>query len=203
MSFYKNGELILEGQAQDVINQQYDGSPSVNVGWDDIQAPSFTGTSNTVPTPTNYVIGGVSFRVEGWNIGDYRDFVVQTTHSMKLNSVMDRHIHYLTPTNGTGAKVKFQIDVVAAGVNGVFAAVAGSPFTKEWTLAGDYRQRHAIQELVEIPAANPTVSTLYYIKIKRVAATAPAYDAQNIYILFNDGHVQIDQDRGSREEYVK
>ena len=53
-----------------------------------------------------------------------------------------------------------------------------------------------------VPSSNTTVSTLYLIRLTRIAASADEYTG-DVIVLFADGHFQQDQERGSRGEYVK
>ena len=89
---------------------------------------------------------------------------------MKLSTVLDNHIHYITPTDGTGDRFQFQLDVIAAAIEGTWAVPTGSPFTSEETMAGDYSNSHRLLELADIPAVNTTVSTIFKCRLERIAA---------------------------------
>ena len=65
-------------------------------------------TSNA-PTERLYAGGigsGVTFPFLGFALNNYVYFDIQSSRSMKLSSVMDSHIHYTTPSDGTGKKFK-------------------------------------------------------------------------------------------------
>lgn len=147
------------------------------------------------------VVGGVTFPSLGFDVGEYVYIIVQTPHSMKLNTILNQHIHFSTPTDGTGDKFKFQLDVIVAGVNGAWSVPTGSPFTAETTMAEDLTGKHSILDLADIPASNNTVSTLYKMKLTRIAASADEYSGR-VYVEFNDGHFEMD-DLGSKDEYIK
>ena len=152
----------------------------------------------------NHGIGaGVTFPVLGFAVNDYLYFDLQTSHSMKLNTVLDCHIHFMTPTDGSATpdRFQFQLDVIAAGINGNWAVPAGSPFTAEHIIAADYTNLHKLHELGDIPSANTTVSSIYSCKLTRIAATINEYGAE-VYVKFIDSHYQKDT-MGSRQEAVK
>ena len=110
--------------------------------------------ASSAPTWTTYnfgIGGGVAFAVLGFTVGDYLDFYIQTSHSMELNSVLDNHIHWTVPTAVKANRFKFQLDVIAAGVNVAFAAPAGSPYSAEHILSGGEVGVHNLLELAAIP----------------------------------------------------
>jgi len=160
--------------------------------------------ASNAPTERLYnhgIGGGVTFPVLGFAVGDYFYFDLQTSHSMKLSTILDNHFHYMTPTDGTGDRFKFQLDLIAAPIDGNWAVPTGSPFTTEVTMAADLSNSHKIEEIADIPAVNTTVSTLYKCKFTRIAASADEY-AGEVYIEFNDSHYQKNT-MGSRVEDSK
>jgi hypothetical protein len=160
-------------------------------------------TSNA-PTERLYDHGiseGVTFPALGFALNNYIYFDVQSRHAMKLSSILDHHIHYTTPTDGTGKKFKFQLDVIAAPAMGNWAVPTGSPFSTEVTMAADYSNAHRLSEIADIPAVNTTVSTLYKCKLTRIAASEEEY-AGEVYLEFTDCHYPKDS-VGSRNEGSK
>jgi len=145
--------------------------------------------------------GGVTFPVLGFAVDEYIYFDVQTHHAMKLSTVLDNHIHYTTPTDGTGDRFQFQLDVIAAAINVAWAVPTGSPFTKETTMSGDYSTLHKLTDIADIPAANTTVSTLYKCVLTRIAATQDEY-AGEVYLEFTDCHYEKNT-MGSATETAK
>ena len=146
--------------------------------------------------------GGVTFPVLGFTVGDYIYFDIQTSHSMKLNTILDNHIHYVLPnTTNIGDKFQFQLDVIAAGINTQWALPVGSPFSSEHTIAANDNTYHRLLEIADIPASNDTVSTIYKCKLSRIAATANEYGSE-VYMEFTDCHYQKDT-MGSRQEGSK
>lgn len=149
------------------------------------------------------IVGGVTFPVLGFAVGEYVYFDLQTQHSMKLNTILDNHIHYMTPTDGSGTpdRFQFQLDVIVAPIGGSWAVPTGSPFTSEHTISDDYTNSHELMEIADIPASNSTVSTIYKCKLTRIAASQDEYSGE-VYLEFTDSHFQKDT-LGSRLEGSK
>ena len=147
------------------------------------------------------IVGGVTFPVLGFALNEYFYFDLQTSHSMKLSTILDNHFHYMTPTDGTGDRFKFQLDVIVAPINGTWSAPTGTPFTTEVTMSADLSNSHKIQDIADIPASNTTVSTIYKCKFTRIAASQDEY-AGEVYIEFTDSHYQKNT-MGSRQESAK
>ncbi|MBL0716104.1 MAG: hypothetical protein JJV98_20660 [Desulfosarcina sp.] len=174
--------------------------------FDDLQV----GISNVKMPPANSptwryydhgIAAGVTFPVLGFALNHHFYFAVQSSHSMKLSSVLDNHFHYTTPTDGTGDKFKFQLDVIAAPIGGSWAVASGSPFTVEVSMDADLSNQHRMQDIADIPGINTTVSTLYKCEFTRIAASADEY-AGEVYIEFSDCHYEANT-LGSRTEGVK
>lgn len=179
---------------------------SAVVVYDDLLTSAFSlRNGDTAPSARTYAFGiggGVAFPVLGFKVDDYVFFQVQTSHSMKLNTPLDLHFHYILPnTTNIGNKIKFRADVVAAPVNGTMAIPAGSPYSLEFAVAADDNTKPRIAELADIAAVNTTVSTIYYIKLTRVAASANDY-AGEVYVITADCHYQKDT-LGSLQEGSK
>ncbi len=177
-----------------------------NYDWDDMQVSLSTAKLPAANSPTwrqhDYGIsGGVEFDVLGFGIGDSITFKAQTSHAMKILSELCLHVHGTIPSDSVGDKIKWQVDIIAAGVFDTWAAVAGSPFTAEFTLTGEQADRHNIFEVACVPAVNTTVSSIYQFKLTRVSASSDDY-GNEVYLDFADSHVLIDSN-GSRQEFVK
>lgn len=174
--------------------------------WDDLQV----GISNiripvsNAPTERLYnggIAGGVTFPFLGFAVGEYLYFDMQSPHSMLIQSILDSHIHYTTPTDGTGNRFQFQLDVIACPVSGTWAAPTGSPFTSERLMDSDDSTSQMYFDIATIPAVNTGVSTLYKCKLTRIAATQDEY-AGEVYVSFLDSHYKVDS-LGSRQEFTK
>lgn len=195
------GDLVVTG---DTTSNKYTlSSPrfdDLQVGVSDAKRPS----ANAPTWRTfNYGIGGgIAFFALGFAIGDYFEFKIQTTHSAKLSTILDNHIHWTVPSDSVGDKIKFQLDVIHANVTEDFAVTAGSPFSVETTLDGTESGKHNLLDVAEIPAVNTDISTIYACRLTRVAASASDY-ANEVYIDFNDSHIQKDTPGGSTSEMVK
>ena len=160
-------------------------------------------TSNA-PSWTTYDFGigsGIAFAVLGFGVGEYLDLYVQTTHTVELNTAIENHVHWTIPSDDTGKKIKFQIDVVAAAIGADFAVPAGSPYSNEHTLTGVEAGRHNYFEIGRIAAFNSTVSAIAIVRLSRIAASSAEYGS-DVYVLFNDCHV-IQDTLGSITETSK
>jgi len=175
--------------------------------WDDLQVAisNVKLPASNAPDYELYAFGigsGVEFPCLAFDVGEYIYFDIQTSHSMKLNTTLGFHIHFVLPnTTDIGDKAQFQLDVIAAGVNGSFAVPTGSPYTAEHTVAADDNTKHRLLDIADIAAVNTTVSSIYKCKLTRIAASTDEY-AGDVYVNFLDCHYQKDQ-MGSRTEYVK
>jgi hypothetical protein len=144
--------------------------------------------------------GGVLFPVLGFDVGDLFYFYIQTTHATKLSTTLDYHVHWSVPNNNAG-RFRFRLDVIGAPVMGTFATLASSPFTAEKILSGADSGVHNLFDIADLNAINTTVSTVFICKLERIAATTAEY-ASEVYVFFNDCHVQQDS-AGSVSEIIK
>ena len=202
----------IGGGIENYTGVEPDGTLTFNgdaIVWDDMQVAisSIKLPASNAPAERLYAFGiggGVEFPVLGFDLNEYIYFDIQTSHSMILNSVLDNHIHYSLPnTTDVGDSFRFQLDVIAAGIDGTWAVPTGSPFTHETLVAADDDIKHRLTENADIPASNTTVSSVYKCKLTRIAVAAPATEyGSEVYITFIDSHYQKDM-VGSREESSK
>jgi hypothetical protein len=137
--------------------------------------------------------GGITFPFLGFALNNYLYFDIQTSHSMKLSTILDSHIHFTLPnTTNIGDKFKFQLDVIAAPIDGAWAVPTGSPFSGEYTIVATDNVKHRVKDIADIPAVNTTPSTIYKCKLTRIAASANEY-ASEVYVTFIDSHYQKDR----------
>jgi hypothetical protein len=179
-----------------VYTSQLGYSGATPVVYDDLQTGGDRlfrpgGDDPTWGTSTYGIGGGVAFSALGFALNDYAEYFVQTTHGMKLNTVLDAHVHYTLPSDSASDRIKFQIDVIAAPIGSDYAAPAGTPFSAEVVLDGTEAGKHNLIEVADIPAVNTTVSTIYICRLTRVAASASDY-APVVYVTFVDCHFQKD-----------
>jgi hypothetical protein len=173
----------------------------LQIAINNVKLPPSSSPDNTILYDYG-VGGGVTYPVLGFDIGEYIYFDIQTSHAMKLNSILDVHFHYTLPNTTTiGDNIKFQLDVISASIGGQWAVPTGSPFTKEFSVVANDDTYHRLVDIADIPAINTTVSTVYKCKLSRISASANDYGS-DIYITFIDCHYQKDT-LGSRQEYAK
>lgn len=203
MAEYLNGVEMWGGAVLKTTTLKLQDTATV---WDDMQVNISLGRvpASNAPSWTTYnfgVAGGLAFAVLGFGINEYLDFTIQSSHSMQLNTVMDTHIHYVTPTNDSGKRIKFQLDAVAAAVNTTFAVPTGSPYSAEIVLGAASASTHGLLEIGELAAVNSSVSTIYLCRLTRISASANDYGS-DVYVTYIDCHYEKDS-LGSETEYVK
>ena len=110
-------------------------------------------------------------------------------------------IHWTIPSDSVDDRIKFQLDVIAAGIGEAYAAPVGSPFSAEYTLIANESGYHRLLDIAAVPAVNTTISTVYQCRLTRVAASVDDY-ANEVYVDFDDSHVSINT-MGSRQEDAK
>jgi len=172
------------------------GSSGGPVVWDDLQVALSSAKVPASSAPTWRVHdfgigGGVAFSVLGFAVGDYIDFYIQTSHSQKLNTILEDHLHGTIPTDDSGKKIRWQLDVIAAGIGETWAVTSGSPYTAEMTLTGAEAGKHNYFDIAEIAAANTTVSSVYLCRLTRIAASSDEYGSE-VYLVYNDAHFMKD-----------
>lgn len=175
--------------------------------WNDLQVVISAAKipASNAPTWTTYnfgIDGGLAFNVLGFEIDDYIDIYVQTTHAVALNTEIENHIHWTIPSNDAGKYIKFKIDVIVAAIGEDFTVPFDSPYTSvEYQLNGNEAGKHNLLELGLVAAFNSTVSSIAIIRLTRIAASMNDY-SNPVYVLFNDCHV-IQDTLGSIQENIK
>jgi hypothetical protein len=186
----------MENNRTSNINTREIGPAGGPIVWDDIQV-ALSGAKIPAASPPTWrthdfgIAAGIAFSVLGFAVGDQIDFYIQTSHSQKLNSVLEDHLHGTIPTDDSGKKIQWQLDVIAAGIGEDWAVVAGSPFTNEMTLTGAQAGKHNYFDIAEIPAVNTTVSSVYICRLTRIAASSDEYGSE-VYLIYNDAHYMKD-----------
>lgn len=172
------------------------------VTWDDMQGSLSAAKLPPASAPawTDITLAGFTTKALAFAIGDYIDIFVQTSHSAKLNQTIENHLHWLIETDDDGNEFKFTIDGVGAGIGGSFTAMT-TITTGDVVLAGN-AGKHNYTDIGEIDVLNTTVSSIYIIRLTRVAVADGVDTSELIYILWNDSHVKVDT-LGSLEEESK
>lgn len=179
------------------------GSPDGNYNWDDMQGAISSARVPTANAPTweDITLDGFTTQALAFDTNDYIDLFVQTSHGVKLNEIIDNHIHWTITTDDAGDEFQFQITGVGAGVGDSFQSI-GTIKSGDILLAGNEALKHNIIGIGDIPAINTTVSSIFIIRLTRIAPDDGTDTTRLIYVLFNDSHVKFDQS-GSRQEYIK
>lgn len=186
----------------DAINEQYNNSPSNNSGWDDLVNSLIGRRLNSVAGSVayNYSENAISFSPNG-NINSDNDCVVwnlQKPHATKSNSTLNLHLHYeqsdnidreftlryRIQNNGTSKTTTWTEVIIPTNTNNAFIYTSGT--------------LNQICKLVNIDWSAVNLSSTVQLRLTRSDSVSGA-----INVTFVDGHVERDQDRGSRQEYVK
>lgn len=130
---------------------------------------------------------------------------IQTTHRYKTASAIDFHIHLVNKAavGATAYNVGVEVEWGWAGLNGVMPAPTVEP-TVDCSFQNAAALTHKVFELKVITptAAQGTISSILFFRVKRVAASTENLAGNNIFIAGVDFHTQNDTP-GSREEYIK
>ncbi len=189
-------------ELQVVLDQQDVGNSSTTVGWDDLVS-SLIGrrlASTSGKVDYNYGENSVTF-APGGNITNDNDCVVwnlQKPHKTKTNSVLKMHFHYWQPddtdreftlryriqSNDTAKTTAWTEVIVSTNANNTFTYTSGT-LNQICTLAD-----------VDWSAAN--LSSTVQLRMARTDS-----ESGNLDVTFVDGHFATDQERGSRQEFVK
>ena len=157
--------------------------------------------ASSAPTWTNITLDGFTTQALAFGVGDYIDIFVQTSHSVQLNQVIENHIHWTISSDDDGDEFQFQITGVGAGIGDSFSSI-GTIKSGDVTLQTGDSGKHNLLEIGDIPALNTTVSSVYIIRLQRIAVDDGNETARDIFVLFNDSHPLIDT-MGSLKEGSK
>ncbi|MHA1447970.1 MAG: hypothetical protein ACTSP4_00920 [Candidatus Hodarchaeales archaeon] len=190
-------------QANDAINEQYDGDPCVKVGWDDLVgsliARRLESTSGKLQY--NYTENSITMESSG-SIGNNTDrliFNFQKPHGMSDNETMNLHVHWeQVTTNKIEFTLQYRVQSNNAVKNTTWTTVIrnsddNSAFT--YPGSGTFNQ---ITKLAEIDLSSASISSTIQFRLARTDSTSGDIEAT-----FVDAHIPYDQDRGSRQEYIK
>lgn len=182
-------------------------SPYINkvrggIVYDDLQVDISLGKIPTAnaPTWTDLTLDGYTSKKLAFDTDDYLELSIQTTHAVKLSTLIENHIHWTIATDDDGNEIQFQITGVGAGISGSFSSI-GTIKSGDYTLSGN-AGKHNLLDIGEIPAMNTTVSSVFLVTLKRIAPDDGTDSTQDVYVLFHDCHV-INNTIGSMQETSK
>lgn len=198
----KHDSPFTWSQVDEAVNEQYNGKPWVNVGWDDL-ANSLIGrrlASNAGSVDYDWDENAIAFS-SGWDISDDNDCVIwnlQKPHGAKANSTLNMHFHYeQTDAVDKEFTIRYRIQdnsqaktttwtevVVSTDTNNVFPYVSGT--------------LNQICKIADIDWSNVNISSTVQFKMTRSDSVG-----WTVLVTFVDWHVAYDQDRWSRQEFEK
>lgn len=177
------------------FRQQYDGEPSAVVGWDDLKAPSTRIRQGATAKPdfddTN--MGLLFPQNDATEIGY---IILQFPHAYKEGSNIRPHIHYV---QDEVADPVFKFDYrwynTDSDPSGSFTTLTQDDTAFVYSSGS----LHQIATFPEIDGTGKTLSSIIEIKLYRDDNVVSG----DVLTKEFDIHYQIDQERGSRQEFVK
>lgn len=132
---------------------------------------------------------------------------IQLSHAYKVNSSIDMHIHLINKAavGATNYNVGIEVEYMWLSLN---TAAPATPTVTLSTVDCSFQNAaaltHKVFQLATIspPATAGSISSIVFLRIKRVAGTTQDLAGNNIFIAGFDCHVEQDT-MGSRQEYVK
>ena len=143
------------------------------------------------PTWANVTLDGFTLKLPGFAVDDFVDLHVETTHSAKLNDILDNHIHWLIESEDEGDEFQFQLTGVGAGMEETFQSI-GTLKSGDRILGAAETGIHHVLGIGDIPAINTTASTVYFLRLTRIAVDDGNETTEPIYVFFDDSHIKID-----------
>ena len=195
-------------QVQAVLDQQYDGDQAVNIGWDDITTSLIGRRLNSIAGSVNYnyAENSVTFSQNGdiTNTNDTIVFNVQKPHAMLDTGSFRFHVHWWQDFDGImNPTFTYRYRIQSNGslkttswttVN-VTSSVSNEAFNRP-TGAGEIINQ--LTRLGDIDLSTSGLSATVQFQFTRSDAGGGTID-----ITFLDSHYPTDQERGSRQEYIK
>lgn len=213
---------ITQAVVDATVHQQYDNDLNDNWGWDDL-ATSLTGrlmTKTRGAIDTEWDDNSIKFQpwagagdsFDEWFEDDdnYATLSLQKMHSIpEPGGEMRLHIHWeQTYVGGVIWAIQYRIqdnggektlDWTNAPVIPVGSGQEAFEYTQDDEDNGVIRNQ--ITKLVNINLTGTVISSTVQFRLARVDVVGSGNG--NIFATFIDAHVNYDQDRGSRQEYVK
>ena len=183
-------------EIQNAIDQQHDGEQATTVGWDDLKAPATTIRQGATSKP-DFDTTNMGLLFPQNDATEIAYIIMQFPHARKAGTDIKPHVHYLQSQATTPTfKIAYRWYDNNDDPTGSFTTVAstGSAFTYS---SGDIAQ---IATFDAIDGSGITgVSSILEVKLYREDNDV----AGDILVKEFDVHYQIDQERGSRQEYTK
>lgn len=198
-------ESVVVGGSSGNISIGTDGHITLNGNatvWDDMAIPiTATGSGQFAPTITNFRGGPIQLYAFSNAVANSEDRVygtLQMSHSYKLGTPIDCHVHFTCGTNQTTNNVTWTMFVSKATIGGIFDNAQSYTSTLE---CGEVYS-HRLADFHNI--GNFTgISGIANVMIMRNSTVASdTYTGNDAFALSMDCHYERDS-FGSNEEYVK
>lgn len=181
-------------EVQLVLNQQLDGDEAITIGWDDLRAPATT-IRQGASTKPDFDTTNIGLLFPQNNAAEVAYSILQFPHGYDEGSNIRPHIHYIQ--NGATDPV-FKIayrwyDVHEDG------DVAFTTLTQDGVSQVVADGFHVIATFPEIDGTGKKLSSIFDVKIWRDDNVVSG----DVLMKEFDIHYQTDQERGSRQEFIK
>lgn len=174
--------------------------------WDDSQAAViYMRTDGTALTLDRIIPSTGTLYQYRFDLNDEIHSQIQISHRYMVDSTVHLHIHLLNQAaiGATNYNVGIEVEWAWAGINKVMSTPA-TESTVDCSFQNASAYTHKVFDLKAIAPASGTgtISSILFLRIKRVAGTTQSYTANDIFVLGVDCHVEQDT-LGSRDEYIK
>lgn len=206
---------VTQTQFQSAIEQQYAGIRAVNVGWSDLSSPLVgakidVGSGSLDP---DFYNGGIIFEASARYPDDPAMFNIQYNHQYLLGAgaVFRPHFHWLQNQAGV-PNMLMLIKLTSNGVPTTFYTDYSGYDKYAWTGSVWTWSSGCLPNITKFPeydlsslGISGMLDVLFFRDYTNVSGLFAGTDpvAGPVTVKFYDGHVKMDQERGSPQEYNK
>lgn len=177
-------------------NDSYSDNPKTEIGWDDLRAPATT-IRQGVSSKPDFDTTNIGLLFPQNDATEIAYIIMQFPHARKNGSSIRPHIHFV---QDSASEPVFKIDYRwyknGADPTGSFTTLTCDNMAFEYT-SGSIMQICSFPEIDG--TAIDTISSILEVKLYRDDNVVSG----DVLVKEFDVHYQIDQDRGSRQEFIK
>lgn len=195
------------GGATDYSEFEADGTLKFNGGatvWDDSMTPAFGARTAAADLALQLLTGGIY--APRYDLNDEVFQCVQFPHSIKTSGTVTikAHVHLVNQNSigATGYNVAFDLEYVWGNIGSVLSGSSQSDKRVSFQNTAALTHKMLVFDDVVAGAGQGGISSLFFCRLKRVAAGAEAYNTNDIFYGGFDIHFEKDT-VGSREPASK
>jgi hypothetical protein len=186
---------VTQTEFESAVEQQYDGDNAVNVGWDDLKFPATT-VRQGASTKPDFDTTDIGLLFPQNDATEIAYIIGQFPHAMKSGSNIKPHVHWIqTSADEPVWKIDYRW-YKNGDAPPAFTTLNSATPVFTYT-SGSILQISAFPEIDG--SAIDSVSSIIDVKLYRDDNVV----AGDVLMKEFDIHYQIDQERGSRQEYIK